>query len=1473
MSFLGLIGLQPGISHASGHAFALTPPPQAETPFGASGNNPHALSAGKYRFSRIEKPPTHGLIPSNIRHPRDTIPRWQRPSNTTDTPPTPPDLPHNVSQAPPIPARPKFSPIHDRAQNLLTIAYSRIFSCTPAAAQSDLRMADRTLYHEWRNISSIDEVAWPPGEPPGSPYSLAFAAGEITSRLINFPAMEDDDVIAIASHYITRQATYAPDDADRYAVYQSVLQRGLDWIDPDKVRARHLSSTEILQAVYHYRRPDVASCAALTQVMQHERNVMLDEAALIFFHTRPDLDSVPQNARIDSVRQQYANALAREWLDVSLGLRLLPSSPIPLSNAQFWFDGKSVQNALGKTLEEITSEIFARLPAAEEGESFEKVKHYAGLSRHLFGQPEYPITHRRWTELIQSMHGTTTAQAPYSRREGTVDIDGWHVNRDEIYTLLEKTWNALGLDTCYPAGTPHHELATTLRQLGPSHGIFFDAPNNPAELMTAFNRLQDAWREAPHAAVSPFLFTAKNLAHRSNVFFFNTNSPHSAPLQAFDRIYRDAMPALQQAGIDVVADVAHWNAVLDSTEKPSAGIRKEIASSQTTERLSMYANLWEKSRQIPVAMETISYANTTHLFGQLHDYLSQRLLAHAAPPAYNERQAVRRILHEKLAMTDDDLNRTRAVLIGVPRLENRLMRLLPIEEFLLRSKSPVSIMRGDNGVIVPATELKKIKIEAALSLSRHPAVVARSHELLRRLNAPYEASAVDTLTQLQVADMTGTPRPVWIDDFLAVLERMFGSPTVTAMVNAIGSGDPRQILGLLPFVIPVFDIVKGVSEGDWGRTRKGLINFCADGVFTLVGAGIEAGLARNMARATARLARAATPTIERAGIDSLRALGTLAPEFSATRLREHPTIIDNDAFDVHAASSSGQTQAKAIEAAGVGDTSGKPTPSVYFLEVDGRTVPATLAAGGFTESNLRGEPVPGAPPIFTEPNSGSHYRLAKQHGLPQGAAGVLDSQLALRGTVSDIVQYWSTIDVPAARVASPAPLDLIRTLFRRNSHPMHAEFEQLMVDVYTRSETGRVIINDAFKRAPYDRRGCTITYDATEAGQGDDRIWFLSNDDLFQIFYTGPTGPVRFQTKRMLLHEAMHWLSRQSDAPIQEAYRTRGGNIALVEKALAETLDSPPFPPRTTYALQSSFNVLHHKDGSFRTRNSDVRKLHEWTIAEDRYLDRVLDRKRLYPPSMYAMGQKITDRATVRQSLELVAHLVQKVGVLGDGNAKRISGLLADSFDFASYAQRNILKKLITHSKTFRILAAAWERTPRHAPVSIRSMPADTSFARYAQRNRFSHVISFGNDRIWLNTQPLFYYSIFDTTPLSEERLLLDAWLELFVNTLVPSIKNIPLQEFSERGVEVLLSNEVMQQLGGAAAGAEPYRICAALTTGSDNYLPHQSAATRAAFSEDGYLYTHARQLLAELPEQVESEPLPCPAERRMSSLLSCLDI
>lgn len=130
----------------------------------------------------------------------------------------------------------------------------------------------------------------------------------------------------------------------------------------------------------------------------------------------------------------------------------------------------------------------------------------------MFGQPDHPlITRTNWQELVVSIGCKTAERYPYPYRDGTIAIAGWRIAHYDMYGLFEGAMHGVRLDTAYPAGNPHHEMAAALRQSGFAHRIALDDFNNPAELGTGFNQLQEAWRNHPCSRLSPAFLDGMNL--------------------------------------------------------------------------------------------------------------------------------------------------------------------------------------------------------------------------------------------------------------------------------------------------------------------------------------------------------------------------------------------------------------------------------------------------------------------------------------------------------------------------------------------------------------------------------------------------------------------------------------------------------------------------------------------------------------------------------------------------------------------------------------------------------------------------------------------------------------------------------------------------------------------------------------------------------------------------------------------------
>jgi hypothetical protein len=1416
--------------------------------------------------------------PRAARRPRDTAPLWTT-TNTFNQAGTT-SAPSRASRdSLPMPAvltgghaPSKLSPMHDRAQILLAAAYRDTFRCTMAQATQTLRQADQTLYQDWRDLSRIDQISWvsTPDDQSRGPHDLAYATTSFTSHLLAHPHTEDGEALHLAQFFLSRPATIVMDEAILLDLYQGVLQRGLGWIDPDKVRARDLSATQILQIVWRHRRPDIAGRAALAERLQRSRDVITDEAALIYFHTSTNLGGIAQDAAIDVIRAQYASALIDEWQDAALGQYLMPSTKIPPGHARFWYDGSVLQNARGKDVAKIVDELFDNAPYKNETPTMQRLIRFGNQDRFLPGQPDAPITAQDRVTLSWKMH-SHFVELRYTQRENTVSIAGVWLTYDDLYAIVERTMACdLMLDTWYAAGTPLHAVSTTMLRQAARHGMTFDAANNPTELLQAYRQLQAVWHDNPRYHISPALLTARYLAQSSDVVLLDRRSLLSDALQISSQITKPAHIALKAIGIDFGTEVNNWNMQLERFIEGGKLHRLSFSGNN----LQVYRNIAVQIGKRQRAPEKISYSSTSELIHALHDYLEVRMMSLAPLPAYDKNFLIAQILRRELSMQDAQMHQLTRQMLGLGTVMNQGVSVSRLEEFRRRCTMPgdQALMRFNGSTINTRSVWESTKAAVGMALSAHPVVRAKSREIGRQHSAPATIRDLDAVTDFLVKEIMGLPQTLLIDDMLALLTRLFGSQTLTTVIEALGSGDARQILGLLPFVIPLYDIEEGIRLGDRQRAIDGAIHFGEDAILTALGAGAERIMLRQVAHDAEAMAMARTrlSPAERVDVDILGDMAALMPEVSADRLGRNRITIDNDAFDVHATAHvpPAKTVPKSLEAADtVESIPGRAEAQMLFLEDEQRSVPAIPTGEGYAEIDLRGHVIRDAPPIFRNPDSNSYYRLTKAFGRQGGALGVNHLNLVTRRTVFETNRYWRAITaIPGVRARSPAVGDLIDGLFEQSTHKLFAEFQQFWHLAYERSDTAATIINFAYGKSPYYSAKCKIEFDAEIAKRKGDRIWFMPDEDLHKLRYTTPTDSTAFQRSRMWVHETVHWLTGLHDPMPHEAHNNRGETVYMTDRILSELGEDPPLEPRTTYELHKRLPPVENEDGSFQPKGRVLRKINEMAIAENMHLDAILDAGREFSDNMVVIGQSISERVTVRQGLELVESL-RALGTLGEHNTARIVSLLVECFSSSSnLPYRVALKRLITGSKTFRILAAAWDLKPKCAKIDINLKTFDRVSPRLSPSSRYAHRIAAGGDGVWLNNRQLYYFSEFDVEPVSEMRRFTGALIDLFIGHLIPKTGSLPLKDrFYARGLGVLLENDVLQQIGDKS----PRRICAALTSNPDAYTRDQTTVTRAAVSEDGYLY---RKAMEESRNSEEADEIACPDDvSRRSSLLSCI--
>jgi hypothetical protein len=1398
----------------------------------------HSQQYRQYKFQRHAKP----AAPDTIR----SAPRFRREAATPARNATSVTNATHTTNA----AAPEQLPASARADELFAQTYALVFRSTPEEAKDTLGRNDRDLYQSWRNLTDIAELRWTPaaeGEALG-PLDLAHAQSEFATRLLSHP--ETDDIAArnVARYYLLQRPIVVIEQPDLAALYQSVLQRGLHWIDLDAVRARQMSPAQILHAVCRYRDQSGAADSTLHQRLTNYRDVIADEAALIYFNAQPgcemqpDCDAVARNAPIHAIRAQFATALIDEWQDAGIGIALLPSTPIAPVHAKFWYDGFSLQNARDKFLQDMVTELFDGGPYAKEAPIVQRLIDHASHVGHLPGYPgKATIGAVRRDALIRAMHADISAISRYEERPGTVDFAGIWLTRSETHAIVAKRMRDLMLGIHYPKCTVLDALETTVRRLGPLHDIDFDAYDQPAELVNTYNRLGRAWDGDPRFAIAPSPYAGQYLTQCRNVLYLvkdpRLTRDRQIALQVANRFFPALESAMQSAPRQLLlSELDYWT----TTISQFAGLhraRPEINAVRylTPARQALYNGVQASVSMRKNAKETIHFGNWTDLQHQLHNYAEEELLALAPLPVYDESFQIDGILRRQLNMSDRVIQTPRPVrfilqsLVG-PRINIPVKNLTPPDEFKMRARNGDPLMTFGPLTINTAQELENARKRAVASIAEDRIVRAKSTELMRRHDIPQSPENAQRIRRSLANGLVGIATTSLLDDLLAGLDALFGSPTLRAMADAISSGEPRRIFALLPFVVPLYDIAKGIEHRNWTLLEDATKRLGVDLALTALGLGAEKILLAQLAR---------------------DADAVLALRRSAKAAGETPTIAEtafNAGDGITSHEPAAQTLPKAAEAA-VLIPDRRVHLTLYLID-EKRWVPVKPVESAFAETDLRGNIRDNAPVIFGDLASRRGYRMMRRPNALGAAAALEMPDLMQRVTVVDVLAHWQRISrLPDIRVRRPNPKKIIKALFSLadnapsenlrqglkriyTRYRTYAQFEQFWEQVYQRSDTAATLLNAAYDRLPFTGNA-EISFHAEQARVIGRDVHLLGDSALADLHYVSLDGATNFSRARMLIHEILHALGKTVDTKL---LNQRGETVYLVGVILDEIGSAMPVPARLAYRMPPVFT---QDEAAHQLWAAHLLDIHDMVVAEDLLLDRALTARGAVSQSAMVLGEKISERTTVRQALALVEHM-RTLPKFGSGDIERLFQLTAAAFDSSVHSDfMRMLRTLIFESKTLRELAHAWFLRGAYARTRVRTIDFDLrSGSSHGPLN--AHAIS--GKRIWINTEALYYFSERGFAPMELSRCYTGTIVDYFLGEIMPSFRAIDWHDrFRSRGLGVLLENEILQQIGDPS----PPRICLELSFDTVDRHRFLTTVRRAADTENGYLRQTVRERLA----------------------------
>lgn len=1271
-----------------------------------------------------------------------------------------------------------------RADIVFEEAYAGFRKISFPAARSALARADQKLYASWAGIRSVEELRWTPDENGATePRDLARAATAFKLALRQEPDYSHDGAVRSATQFLQSPIASVPETEFLNSLYLDVLRRGLYWIDLQQVRSKYLNAIQILQTVMLHRLTVSPTQEELSVRMRQQRDIVMDEAALIFLYARTSAEDVSNPVTVKRARGLFGREMIVKWQDAAIGQVLMPSSPIPPAHTSFWFDGQVMQGTRGLSLEQIVDNICATMPdgtphAMETG-AMKVLLDNTTRVRHLPGQPPQMLTNAQYRALATDIGADGYASSRYAYAEGAMQIgDAW-LNRPKLRAIVQQTMYHLKLDSYYPGGTVLNAIATTALRLGPLHNIAFAPFGPPETLIPTYNQLLQAWHDEPHFPLSPALLAAFHLSCTSGVRLLRLRPNEIGDLQIMRRVRDQVLPALTTAGGTIGGDIEYWSAFIDGLFFPEAArVMAHVPAKQAY--ASIESGIVALVHALRHPFEIIRYENSTDLTQHLLDYLHQRLTALKAMPVVDSDLLRRQILRLKFNMPESDLQTQRRVHYSqhVPDLSQYEEFQTPPAEFLFRSTHKYSKIMQFNGTEIDVAEQLQASLDAiAKKLSSQHIVVAKANEIVRLRTQSKDKLAVKEIAT-DIADGIATKKnSSSVTGMLGRLDYIFISPVMAYAA---------RIARLVPFVAPAWDIEEGIRLGDHSRTSRGAINLAVDVLMTMLGAG-AGSYVRKFA--------------------SYETIGTL----------EQEAAIVSDPHAVHATALANQPDSFAL------------------LENEGRRAPVRNTVIGPVETDLHDNAVADAPPISCNGQNTCHAML-REHGLPGGIAGIESNRLRARPTVKSVSSYWSGVmQIPDVRIRHKNIKAVINTLFTDVAHADYKSFHDFWLLAYARSDTAATIVNARYEALLHTGRKAILDFGAERACRIGPKICFLNDNALREHFYLSPRGPVAFQKKRMWLHESIHWLTNLKDMPDDMLHLGRGPTVYLTDRVLSEIGDLPLAAPRITYKLPDALSMPHYDAARPHEWGRTVRQLNEWTVAENVLLDKLLDMGASDSVAgRIILGQPVGQRRTVQQSLELLMHL-RSFGILADGNHLRVYEWLADVFHMSTTdpSIRPFLKELVQQSETFRLLAAAWSSVLHPSHINFETGSFERSMLVEGFRCRLAHRVAAGGDSVLLNNQELHFFSEKDLVRMDSRRQVVGAMVEIFLRDFLPDLFTRRLSaSYENRGIAILLENTIMRQIDPSSVD----RICDMLTTSRHAFLTDQTTVVRAAKMEDAYL-------------------------------------
>ncbi|MCY0386939.1 PipA/GogA/GtgA family type III secretion system effector [Robbsia sp. Bb-Pol-6] len=656
--------------------------------------------------------------------------------------------------------------------------------------------------------------------------------------------------------------------------------------------------------------------------------------------------------------------------------------------------------------------------------------------------------------------------------------------------------------------------------------------------------------------------------------------------------------------------------------------------------------------------------------------------------------------------------------------------------------------------------------------------------------------------------------------------------------ETLARGEPREILSLLPFVVPAYDIEEGIRHGNETRALRGAFQFGADLLMTWLGGRVEASLALPAALPLVENGERATLGMLHRGLETLgdaRALSLpLTERVSVEPAIPMVTLADTDLPLRYRPLASRARDGEIVPV----ELPNVPRAGLVHLPRENRVIPVGLAGDVIWELDWNGHIVA---PMSDARLGELKPKIRTELRHPAASAEPADTATIANGVTVTSTTRWldAHATAPPTRGANSnsfaaTVLTDLMTIDEENGEQLRI-FQELGL-AYRRSETFRLLARGAALRTNPSPLRFDIRSEAIPAYAPAEHVITLPPaDELAEIEYLGATGAVHFNPKDVWIHEVVHAMTLLTDPPPALAATHRGPVVYLTDRILYEI--NRPAPERIAYAVPATRARTLGK--------TDLKHTAERVIRENLMLDAQLARRTPISPDTLVRGTPVGQRATVLAAKRIEESIVHASSASRTPRIpfpdELVARLHGDTFLASEHssAHLRLLRHFVEHAR-YLYDGSAWARKFLDAWLERDPTTRWTlhRFSRIlAEREGTPCRVDTSYRRIELSLASSFaYLSPTGLKPYTMQRRVATLLAELGLPARTRTANAIDID--TERGAAVYVENKLL----GLADDSEDRRIAARIWRDRPPNPPaadipvNPTLARRAADDEDRFL-------------------------------------